>query len=911
MKSAKYNHKSVESKWQEYWAKKQLYCPDIKSCKNNFYNLWMFPYPSAEGLHAGHAFASTGSDVIGRYMRMKGFNVLQPIGYDSFGIHAENYALKVGEHPKTMLERVTKHYGEQMKKLGHGYDWTRSVTTSDPNYYKWTQWVFVQMFKRGLAYRKASEVNFCPSCKTVLADEQVMSPSQAGKKALNSDGTVAEDQENSKVCERCGYVIEKRNLEQWFFKITDYADRLLEGHNGIEWSERVIKAQKGWIGRSEGARIKFEIRNSNFEIEVFTTRPDTLYGATFLVVSPLYAREKLLDYINEDKKTNVSEYIHKHTNISIKSFEESGGSQMAEKTGVDTGIKAINPANGKEVSIFVSDYVLESYGTGAIMAVPAHDQRDFDFAKKFGLEIIPVIKSAEQEKKNEGDNLKSAYTQGGKIINSDAWNGWEYPKDYSKILIDIEKRGIGKKEKQYHLRDWIVSRQRYWGAPIPMIFCEKCKSEGKSWFTENMLRSNPLTKTSKKLYSRTEGETGFDLKANFFQNWSSAGWFPVDESSLPVELPHIKDYKPKGEGRGPLANHAEFVEAVCPCCGSKAVRETDVMDTFVDSSWYFLRYPSVGLDNSNDVAFDKEITGKWLPVNLYFGGAEHSVLHLMYSRFVTMMLHDAGYLDFGEPFPRFFAHGLLIKDGAKMSKSRGNVINPDEYIEKFGADTLRLYLLFIGPMDSSPDFRDTGIEGMYRFVNRIWRLTGKINKEDNNSRDLDILMHQTIKKVSKDIEDFRYNTAISAIMVFVNALEKQDGIDKKYLETLILLLAPFAPHLAEEMWQRINGHMVKRPNNLKRKKQLNNLTIQQFNSIHLSSWPTYDLKLVTEEITTIPVQVNGKLRATIKLKTEDLKLKNEALQKAKEDEKVQKWLQGKKIIKEIYIDGRLINFVTV
>jgi leucyl-tRNA synthetase len=749
---------------------KDLYTVDILKAEKPFYNLWMFPYPSAEGLHAGHAFASTGSDIYGRFMRMHGYNVFQPIGYDSFGIHSENYALKTGEQPQTVVQRTTKYYEQQLRSMGHGYDWTKTVTTSDPEYYRWTQWLFLQMWEAGLAYKKKAGVNFCPSCKTVLADEQVISGE----------------------CERCQSVVTKKELEQWFFKITDYADRLLSGLSKIDWSERVVKAQREWIGKSEGMMIKFKTEDRK-DLEVFTTRPDTLNAVTFLATSELYKE----------------------------------GSH--EKVGEFSGRYAISPLDGRKIPIWDTNYVTPDYGTGIIMGVPAHDERDMEFAKKYHLDVI-----------NKAPDI---------IL-------WE----------KIEKNGWGYKHTNYHLRDWLVSRQRYWGAPIPMIFCEKCQ------------------------------------------------WVPVPEKELPVRLPTISDYKPEGTGKGPLANHPDFYEVACPECGSPARRETDVMDTFVDSSWYFLRYPSVGSFSSDsrsalprvsaktsraaaavqNLPWDPEITKKWLPVDLYFGGAEHSVLHLMYSRFVTMVLHDRGYLDFEEPFPKFFAHGLVIKDGAKMSKSRGNVVNPDEYIQKYGADALRLYLMFMGPMDGSPDFRDTGIEGMGRFVKRVRRLftSVPITKDTSlASQNIDVViikMHQTIKKVTEDIQEFKYNTAIAAIMEYINVLSEYQVSSVKFLRVLALLLAPFAPHLAEEVWHSVLG---------------------QKSSIHTSPWPKYDTKYLEVDQVIVVVQVNGKLRGQIQLKAQSSKQKEEIEKMAKSNEKITKWLKDKKIKKVIFVPGKLINFV--
>jgi leucyl-tRNA synthetase len=739
-----YDHRLIESKWQEVWEKEKLYTPNIEKTKrkDKFYNLFMFPYPSAEGLHAGHAFSSTGSDIYGRFMRMNGKNVFQPMGYDSFGIHPENYAIKTGEHPKTMLDRTIRHYEEQFKSLGHGYDWTRTVTTSDPNYYKWTQWLFTEMFKAGLAYRKKAEVNFCPSCKTVLADEQVMMPKQAGKEPKDKDGNIVPETEEMKVCERCGTVAEKRNLEQWFFKITDYADRLLSGLDKIDWSPRVSIAQKNWIGRKEGRTIKFG------NIEIFTTRPETINSATFIAISG-----------KEDKFT---------------------------------GKYVTNPATSEKIPVWEAVYVLKDYGTGSIMGVPAYDERDLDFANKYHIDIVTK---------------------------------------------KFTKREFGKKHINYHLRDWLVSRQRYWGAPIPMINCEKC------------------------------------------------GW--QVEENLPVLLPDIKDYKPEGNGRGPLDNHPEFYKTKCPKCSGDAKRETDVMDTFVDSSWYFLRYPSVRSESSTTMPFDTNVSKEFLPVDLYFGGAEHSVLHLMYARFVNMVMKDRGYLDHNEPFPKFFAHGLMIKDGAKMSKSRGNVVNPDTYIEKFGADTLRMYVMFMGPMDGSPDFRDSGIEGMGRFLRRVLNLFE--SKENKPTKD-DLMevcskAHQTIKKVTDDIKEFKYNTSIAAIMEFVNKIEEK-GADKNNLKVLVQLLAPFAPHMAEELWQGVLGYKK---------------------SVHLSEWPRYKEEFLKSSSTTYAIQVNGKLRGTITLEA-NLD-KKEIITLAKNDTKVAKWLKSGTIKKEIFVPNKLINFV--
>ena len=1052
-----YDHRIIEKKWRRIWSETGLYSPDFKkstkkfykrslqngkpfynrSLQNGkpFYNLWMFPYPSAEGVHMGTIFSSTGSDVYGRFKRMNGYSVFQPIGFDSFGIHSENYALKIDENPKDTLKRTLPHFAEQFKMVGHEYDWTRTVTTSDPDYYRWTQWLFVQMFKAGLAYKKKAQVNWCPSCKTVLADEQVVTPAQAGKEPKNAKGEVIVNDAvlpaDWRVCERCGTLVEKRDLEQWFFKITDYADKLLEGLEKINWPEKIKTAQRNWIGKSEGALIKFPVPNHNFEIEVFTTRPDTIYGATFLVVSPIYAKKYLLNYISFETKDSLTKYIDKH--LSDQKEDLTLGKELnKEKTGINTHLTAVNPATNQNIPIFVSDYVLDEYGTGAIMAVPAHDERDFAFAKSFDLSVVKVIDQniethallikrsvredfVEEVKKNgwyitdyqnwgygvvvpkaddkkfiqmvqeylknepwyvhsdgsskvvifkdkvfdmqtENDQAKDyarklsipeeqidwdiktnylfCHDKPGKLVDSGRWNGFEYPKDFNKILFDIEKKGWGYRKSQYHLRDWLISRQRYWGPPIPMIFCSNCKSKGKSWFNGRV---------EKRESGSVEGGSVIASEAKQsqkYKTWDSAGYYPVPEPDLPVLLPDIRDFKPEGTGKGPLAKHPEFYETKCPGCAEKAVRETDVSDTFLDSAWYFLRYTSVGEKSSEleignwklEIPWNREITRSWLPVDLYFGGAEHAVLHLMYARFVWKMLIDSGFVDkkLGyEPFPWFYAHGLMIKDGAKMSKSRGNVVNPDEYIEKFGADTLRLYLMFMGPMDGYPDFRDTGIEGMRKFVERIWTLFGDSNLITKN-QEIAVKMHQTIKKVTEDMNEFKYNTAISAIMEYVNTLRasisntqipnskrsEKSAIQKsstksddsrKYFETLILLLAPFTPHLAEELWQRLG--IRHKALGIRRKQNTSSYKFVISDSVHTQLWPSYDPKMVIEEKVVIPVQINGKLRATIEVDREKENDKEYVLSVSKANAKVQKWLAGKEIKKEIYIQGRLVNFV--
>ncbi len=839
----KYDHHKIEQKWRKKWLSTKIFSPDVQKAKNPFYNLWMFPYPSAEGLHAGHAFSSTGSDVYGRLMRMRGKDVFQPIGYDSFGIHSENFALKIGEHPQTMLKRTTKHYQEQLQSLGHGYDWERTVTTSDMDYYRWTQWLFVEMFKAGLAFRKSSSVNWCPSCKTVLADEQTVS----GK------------------CERCGTEVVSRDLKQWFFRITDYAEPLLENLEKIDWSEKVIVAQRNWIGKKEGITINYAIQGSKKRVHCWTSRPDTNFGATFIVISPEHP--VVMEITTKENTQKLKEYI-KQSQLKTK---EEMISEGKEKTGVFTGSFAINSLNQERLPIWVSDFVLMEVGTGAVVGVPGHDRRDFEFAKKFGIPIKRVVVGPDKDS-SPITKIEQVQEDEGTMVNSDFLNGMDINKAIKKMMDFLEEKALGKRETKYHLRDWLISRQRYWGPPIPMIFCDKCAKEGKSWFTKNGCDTQKLIHSNQ-------------------SDWEHAGWYP--DESLPVELPNLEDYQPKGEGSGPLADHPEFYKVACPGCGATARRETDVSDTFLDSSWYFLRYPSVDSNSSTKLPFDTEITKKWLPVNLYIGGAEHAVLHLMYARFVTHVLHDLGLIDFMEPFPKLFAHGLLIKDGAKMSKSRGNVVNPDEYIEKYGADTLRMYLMFLGPLDSNPDFRDTGIEGMRKFIERLWNLFHEeYPKESNkNEKEYTIKLHQTIKKVTKDIQELRHNTAISALMEYVNFLKEKKPVTKdlwtESLKTLNQLIAPFAPHIAEEIWTEV---------------------LLEPYSTHTSSWPKFDDKLALEDKVTMAVQINGKLRGSIEIERSKSEDKEYLIDLASNDPKIKKWLEGKSIKKTYFVPERIINF---
>ncbi len=811
-----YNFKEIENKWQERWYKDGIYEPDLDNSDEPFYNLMMFPYPSAEGLHVGNMYAFTGSDIYGRYQRMRGKDVFEPIGLDGFGIHSENYAMKVGTHPKDQIEKSEKHFYEQLKMIGNGFSWDERLETFDPEYYRWTQWVFKEMFDHGLAYKKESPVNWCPSCKTVLADEQVISGE----------------------CERCDSKIERKKLSQWFFKITDYADELLDSLEDIDWSEKVKIAQENWIGRSYGASIEFNIKDFDEKIEVFTTRPDTLYGATYMVLAPEHDLVKKL----KNKAENVSD-IERYVEEAKRKTEQERVAEEKGKTGVlIKGVKAVNPVNDKEIPIYIADYVLSSYGTGAIMAVPAHDERDYEFAKEHDIPVVEVIKPKEEE----GEEL---YEGEGVLINSGEMNGVPSEEARKKIT----KKVAGRMETNYRLRDWLISRQRYWGPPIPLVFCESCKKKIEEGEFEGKL---------------TKGE-----KAN-------PGWFAVPEEELPVKLPYIEDFKPTGTSKAPLEQHEDFYKTACPKCGKEARRETDVSDNFLDSAWYYFRY--IGLDNKEE-ALDKERIKKWLPVDMYIGGAEHAVLHLLYTRFVTKTFNDWGYIDFDEPFTKFRAHGLLIKEGSKMSKSKGNVVNPDDYINNYGADVLRTYLMFLAPFEDGGDFRDSGVKGITRFLDRVWKKFDD-HKDGKDSEETKKILHQTIKKVTEDIESLKYNTAISALMKLLNKIEDTD-VSRETSEIFIKMLAPFAPHVTEELWNRLGNS----------------------SSIHKSSWPEFDSDIAKEEKFNLVVQVNGKVRGT--LEAEKGIKKEKAKELALNLRKVSKYVGGKDIKRVVFVENKLINFV--
>jgi leucyl-tRNA synthetase len=820
--AAGYDPAVVEPKWQTRWRERGTHQTDIEHGRNPFYVLMMFPYPSAEGLHVGNLFAFTGNDIYGRFQRLQGHTVLEPFGYDAFGIHSENYALKLNVHPMSLIPQNIANFRRQLDRAGLMVDWRYSVDTTDPAYYKWTQWVFLQLYKAGLAYKKKAAVNWCPNDKTVLANEQVI----AGR------------------CERCGAAVEQRLLAQWFFRISDFAQRLLDNLDRIDWSESTKTAQRNWIGRSEGAEISFrvldpfeqagsstvtvtqEIKAEPDVIKVFTTRPDTVFGATYLVLAP---EHPLLERITTDVQWD-----------DVMAYRTRAGQQdivtrkvAKEKTGVFTGSYAMNSATRKPIPIWVADYVLMEYGTGAIMAVPGHDERDFEFARAMDLPIVRVI-ARENEAASAPLQEPLVDTHKCRLVHSGQFDGKSVADGHRAIVAWLEAKGSAQATVNFRLHDWCISRQRYWGPPIPIIYCDKC------------------------------------------------GTVPVPESDLPVILPNIPNFRPDDSGISPLARHKEWYEVACPQCGAMGRRETDVSDTFLDSAWYFLRYPSVGHD---DVPFDPALTKRWLPVDSYIGGNEHAVLHLLYSRFTTMVLHDMGYLEFEEPYKKFRAHGLIIRDGAKMSKSRGNVVVPDEFIARWGADAFRTYLMFLGPFEEGGDFRDSGISGVRRFLDRLWSSVCAATAEGEPDPIVLRKLHQTIKKVSDDIAALGYNTAIAAMMEYINVLRKNERTPhRSEVEPLIQLVAPFAPHMAEEAWEKL-GHSV---------------------SVMDSGWPEYDPEMAREELVQLAVQVNGKLRGTIQVApnvTQD-----DALKAALADAGIAKHVTGE-MRKVVFVPGRLLSLV--
>lgn len=788
----KYDPKAIEPKWQKKWAEANLYAADDKK-KDKYYVLVEFPYPSGEGLHTGHVRSYTALDVIARKRRMEGKNVLYPIGWDAFGLPTENYALKTGIDPRLATKQNTDNFRRQLKSLGFSFDWNREVNTTDPQYYKWTQWMFIQFFKHGLAYKANVPINWCPKDKIGLANEEVVN----GK------------------CERCGSEVEKRNKEQWMIRITKYADRLLEGLKKVDYIERAKVQQENWIGRSEGASIKFKVESDKLkvkEIEIFTTRPDTIFGATFMVISPELANDWLNSGWAADEK------VRKYIEVALKNRAVSEAEEKKEKTGVPSGIFAVNPANNEKIPVWISDYVLAGYGTGAIMAVPAHDERDFEFAKKFNLPIREVVSP---NKKMDG----KAFIEDGKLINSGKFDGLD-----SKEAKEKMGKKFGKPQVQYKLRDWVFSRQRYWGEPIPLIHCEKC------------------------------------------------GWQPVPDKDLPVELPEVENYKPTDTGESPLAAIEDWVNTKCPKCGGRAKRETDVMPNWAGSSWYFLRYTDP--KNEKEFASLKNLK-HWLPVDWYNGGMEHTTLHLLYSRFWNMFLHDLEAVPVEEPYKKRTSHGFILGEGGiKMSKSRGNVVNPDDIVKEFGADALRLYEMFIGPFDQAVAWDKRGILGTERFLHRV----AAVKTGAGENKELESALHRLIKKVTDDIENLSMNTAVSALMIFVNACAEAKIVPTETWKTFLIVLAPFAPHLTEELWAELG----------------------EKESIHKATWPKFNSKIAEEEEFELIIQINGKTRGTAK--TRKGLSEKEAGEIA--EKTAGKWLAGKAAKKVIYVKDRLVNLIT-
>lgn len=800
----KYEHKQIEKKWQDIWDNKSCFVAPQDYTKPKFYALVEFPYPSGQGLHVGHPRSYTALDIVARKKRMQGFNVLYPMGWDAFGLPTENFAIKNHIHPAEVTKKNVARFKSQLKALGLSFDWSREINTTDPNYYKWTQWIFLQLFKKGLAYKKEMNVNWCTSCKCVLANEEVVNG----------------------VCERCGSEVVHKTKSQWMLKITEYAQRLIDDLDEVDFVERVKIQQKNWIGRSTGAEVDFKTTTDD-TLTVYTTRPDTLFGATYMVISP---EHPMIEEKWADKISNIDAVRAYREEAARKSdFERTELNK--EKTGVCLeGVKAINPVNGKQIPIFVSDYVLMGYGTGAIMAVPAHDDRDWAFAKAFGCEIIEVVSGGE-------DVQKAAFTakdETGILVNSDFLNGKTVKDAIPAMIAWLEEKGIGHAKVQYKLRDWVFSRQRYWGEPIPIVWCDKC------------------------------------------------GWVPVPEDQLPLTLPNVDSYEPTENGESPLAKMTDWVNTTCPCCGGAAKRETDTMPQWAGSSWYFLRYMD---PNNNDALASKEAMEYWGPVDWYNGGMEHTTLHLLYSRFWHKFLYDIGVVPTKEPYAKRTSHGMILgENGEKMSKSRGNVVNPDEIVETYGADTMRLYEMFIGDFEKAAPWSPKSIKGCRRFIERVWNLFEKVEDGDSYSKQHEVLMHKTIKKVGEDIENLKANTAIAAMMSMVNDFYDK-GINKAEYKTLLKLVCPFAPHVAEELWSMLGETSV----------------------LSLESWPEYDENKTQESSVQIAVQVNGKLRATISLPVDcEQQL---AIDTALADEKVQKAVEGKNIVKTIVVKNKIVNLV--
>ena len=798
-----YMPNEIEKKWQEIWEKEDAFKVGTDKSKPKFYALVEFPYPSGQGLHVGHPRPYTALDIIARKRRLEGYNVLYPMGWDAFGLPTENYAIKNHIHPKIVTKKNVEHFTEQLKSLGYSFDWNREINTTDPNYYKWTQWIFLQLFKKGLAYKSEMPINWCTSCKVGLANEEVVGG----------------------VCERCGGEVVRKVKSQWMLKITEYADKLIDDLDMVDYIEKIKVSQVNWIGRSVGAEVDFKIKDKDENLRIFTTRPDTLFGATYMVISP---EHPLIDKYKDEIK-NYEALINYREQAAKKSdFERT--ELVKEKTGVVIdGLSAINPVNGKEIPIWISDYVLMTYGTGAIMAVPAHDERDWDFAKKFGLPIIEVV---------AGGNVEEAAfinTTTGKLVNSDFLNGLEVADAKKKILEWLSEKEIGTKKVNYKLRDWVFSRQRYWGEPIPIVHCDHC------------------------------------------------GYVPVPESELPLMLPEVESYEPTDNGESPLAKMTEWVETTCPHCGGKAHRETDTMPQWAGSSWYYLRY----IDPHNNDAFaSNEELNYWLPVDWYNGGMEHTTLHLLYSRFWHKFLYDQGLVSTPEPYKKRTSHGMILgENNEKMSKSRGNVVNPDDIVNEFGADTLRTYEMFIGAFDLSAVWSNEGVKGCRRFMDRVWKLQDMLTEGEGYSESLETKMHQTIKKVTFDYESMKYNTAIAAMMSLVNELYKAGTVTRGELKTLLVLLNPVAPHITEEMWQIIGEE----------------------GRLYNQKWPVYDEQKTIEDTVEIAVQINGKVKANLTIAQDE---KQEEVQaKAMELDSIKAATNGKTVVKVIYVPGRILNIV--
>ena len=810
---AKIDFKGGEKKWQKRWGERpELYRGVDFDKREKKYVLVEFPYPSGEGLHIGHAFTFTGGDIYARYWRMKGKNVLFPMGWDAFGLPTENYAIKTKRQPQEVTRENTNRFREQMEELAFSFDWEREVNSSDPSYYKWTQWIFVKLFEKGLAYKREMPINWCPSCKIGLANEEVVNGG----------------------CERCGAEVSRRNISQWVVKITEYADRLIEGLGRTDFIEKVKTAQINWIGKSEGARIRFKVEEREEELEVFTTRADTLWGATFMVISPEHP------FVERVKSKEVVDYVK----ASVKKSDLERTELQKEKTGVFSGVYVKNPVNGEKIPLWVADYVLMGYGTGVVMGVPAHDQRDWEFARKYDLKVVPVI-----EGRDKWDYEKGAMTMvgEGKMINSGLLDGLSVKKAIEKMNAWVEEEGWGRKANEYHLRDWIFSRQHYWGEPIPMVNCKKC------------------------------------------------GWVPVAEEDLPIELPVVEAYEPTDTGESPLAKIEDWVKTECPRCGGPARRETDTMPNWAGSDWYFVRF----LDPKNKESLaDLKKQKYWMPVDVYVGGDEHNTLHLLYSRFIYKFLFDLGVVPFDEPYIRRISHGVILgPDGQRMSKSRGNVVVPDEMVEKYGADVVRCYLMFMGPFDGTMAWNEKTLVGVRRFLEKFREVVEVYMAEmegvkENEEKVFLPIINRTVKQVGEDLGVFKFNTAMAELMILVNSLrlqvKKEKGkLRKESLEKIVKLLAPFAPYLTEELWENLGGE----------------------GSVHEAGWPEMEEKYLVEKEVEIPVTIDGKVRSRIKIEMEKTGNREWVSQKVKEDDRIKEWVKGRKILKEIYVPGKIISLV--